>query len=337
MPMHQGGMGTCVGHAFATVVCEVLLNKYRVAVSRDDLLAKVKTLCPCWEGHNLKAMVDAWNSSSHMPGARIEEDVRRCRLYAFEVEVVRDLPGFEDALSELRQMQSNMFIMASIRMSTAGHGHACVLKQFDPAGRPRMQALNSWGPTEPLLEVTPEKFTGAIHVTVKITGCWAPDSTGSLTLRQQSVPAVNSLYADLFSRPANGASGRIDVSRTFKIRGAGPGLSKGKFFGLDSRGYFLPIDGQPPQEFRYINHDGTYVKIVGGKWNDYRLGASAGDGFVMAYSEHSYTSMGEGLSGEPFEMVLSNCKVREYTDGYWYASDRYPEKGTDLKWFQFVQ
>ena len=53
MPLNQGQAGTCVGYAFAAAVSQNLLAKYGVPVDPEKLADKVKTLCPCWDGHSL--------------------------------------------------------------------------------------------------------------------------------------------------------------------------------------------------------------------------------------------------------------------------------------------
>jgi hypothetical protein len=63
MPLDQGRHRTCVGYAFAQAMSVGVRNKYGVALDPEQVVAKVKTLCPCWNGHNTKRMPIDWNAA----------------------------------------------------------------------------------------------------------------------------------------------------------------------------------------------------------------------------------------------------------------------------------
>ena len=78
--MNQGDAGTCVAYAFTLALSQGVDAKYGIAFDPAILVEKVKTLCPCWEGHRTERMPAEWNEKHADLGAFIEDVDKRYRL-----------------------------------------------------------------------------------------------------------------------------------------------------------------------------------------------------------------------------------------------------------------
>ena len=76
IPTNQQYDSTSVGHAFAAVVTQGLLNKYAVPMNPEHVVEKVEVLCPCWEGHWPRDMCEEWNQIHETEGASLKDTDR---------------------------------------------------------------------------------------------------------------------------------------------------------------------------------------------------------------------------------------------------------------------
>ena len=113
----------------------------------------MKSLCPCWNGHHVDAMVTAWNEIHAGDGAAIEDTDKDAR---YNVRVTARRLSFDAAYCELELSQARSLALPCVmRTDTAGHpSHAVALVacHVHHGGRRSMQALNSWGAAEAYLE-----------------------------------------------------------------------------------------------------------------------------------------------------------------------------------------
>lgn len=191
-PMDQGDLGTCVGYAFAQVLSQSLLVKYGIAVPKQDLVSKVKALCPCWNGSSIRKVCFEWNQCCSVEGGRVEELHGRA-LHKVFVSYV-EFPTAAAAWQKLKAVHGNALLMASVKTSANGHAqHAVALCQYYPEP-PNMQAVNSWGPQEPLMHVGDKNFLHAVYVEAHIQYSWKKRNT---SLDQVAAPAVNDFFTCL--------------------------------------------------------------------------------------------------------------------------------------------
>jgi len=182
--LDQGGLGTCTAFAFAAVLCNALLMKYRVVISPSALVEKLKALVPCWDGAKLDDFCALFGGRKRTAGAWLDDGMKR---YLIKV-TAKKFSSIQETYEELKQM-SFMHMLGTIRTSTAGHGlHAVCLAYCYPEA-PGMQAINSWGTTHALLDVTAENFVESMAITPIIRECKSfPD-------KPEAVPSVNLLFA----------------------------------------------------------------------------------------------------------------------------------------------
>ena len=112
--MDQGGFGTCVGYAFAQALSQGLQEKYGVASDANVIAEKVKTLCPCWDGHETDRMPEEWNAEHAKPGASIE-GLDREKRYNVRVEF-RKIDSFQEA-HEDRARALDLYMPCTIKSS----------------------------------------------------------------------------------------------------------------------------------------------------------------------------------------------------------------------------
>ena len=180
--LNQGGHGTCVGYAFSRVMTGCLCEKYGVTCDPEKFVEKVKALCPCWEGHEPESMLEEWNEQHDKPGAAIEDVDQRLR-YNVVVKYTK-ITSYQAAHAEMKRQEAlKMLMLCTISTDKEGHDlHAVALHGTVPGGT--MEAVNSWGARQPLLEVTPQNFLYAIRFDPNITA--ATKSGG----RPQAIPPV---------------------------------------------------------------------------------------------------------------------------------------------------
>ena len=190
MPMNQGKQGTCVGYAFSNTLAHNLLGKYAVPISPEKLVEKVKTLCPCWDGHNIDKMCDEWNAKHTDTGARLENQDQDGKLYVVKVQYTR-IDNIEEAYDLLRRTQGVLHMMAVISTQEDGHGLHAVMLSMPFRKRPEMQAINSWGAVQALIEVNRANFKYAVTVDPEIK-----------TVRNGAIPALTRGYRESKWAPA---------------------------------------------------------------------------------------------------------------------------------------
>jgi hypothetical protein len=141
-------------------------NKYGVALSAETVVEKVKTMCPCWNGHNTKRMPIEWNAvvDANPIGASFAIGDK---LYRIKVEA-KAIDTFDEAYAEVTSLQTMLFPTATISTSTDGHGlHSVALMRPFP-GQRKIQALNSWGTSEMYMDVAPTNFQSAMRLEPEI-------------------------------------------------------------------------------------------------------------------------------------------------------------------------
>ena len=138
-----------------------LHEKYEIACDAEKFVEKVKALCPCWEGHETEDMLREWNEQHARPGAAIE-DVDQRRRYNVKVEYTK-ITSFAEACAEMERQEALKLLMpCTISTDQQGHElHAVSLRGTAPGGK--MEAVNSWGANQSLLEITPANFRYAIR------------------------------------------------------------------------------------------------------------------------------------------------------------------------------
>ena len=148
--LNQGSFGTCVAYAFAQALQTGLMGKYGVPVNAAELVATVKALCPCWNGHDTERMVEEWNKVHKKENAAIE-DVDKKRRYNVRM-TSRQVRDFEEAYCETESAENlKMYLLCTIKTNEDGHErHALALAGVfvSEGGEKKMQALNSWGSNE---------------------------------------------------------------------------------------------------------------------------------------------------------------------------------------------
>ena len=162
MPMNQGQAGTCVGYAFAAAVSQNLLAKYGVPVHAEKIADKVKTLCVCWDGHWPDKMCAEWNAKHKEPGSYLE-DVDKSAQYSINV-ACEQLTDIEKTYEKMKHVQGTMTLICVIKTDAAGHSLHAVALTNAYRDKPNMYAINSWGASKALLDVTRENFHSAFVV-----------------------------------------------------------------------------------------------------------------------------------------------------------------------------
>jgi len=185
--LNQGGHGTCVGYAVSLVMTTALHEIHGIACDPEKLVEKVKALCPCWEGHETERMLGQWNKKHAKPGAAIE-DVDQRQRYNVMVQYTK-ITSFEEARTEMERQEALKLLMpCTISTGQQGHKlHAVALRGTAPGGK--MEAVNSWGANQSLLEITPANFCYAIRFDPVIT---AAAKSGGV---QIAIPPVRSMFS----------------------------------------------------------------------------------------------------------------------------------------------
>ena len=185
--LNQGGHGTCVGYAVSLVMTTALHEIHGIACDPEKLVEKVKALCPCWEGHETERMLGQWNKKHAKPGAAIE-DVDQRQRYNVMVQYTK-ITSFEEARAEMERQEALKLLMpCTISTGQQGHKlHAVALRGTAPGGK--MEAVNSWGANQSLLEITPANFCYAIRFDPVIT---AAAKSGGV---QIAIPPVRSMFS----------------------------------------------------------------------------------------------------------------------------------------------
>ena len=151
---------TCVAYSFALAMTQGLQSKYDIGCDPALFVEKVKTLCPCWEGHQTELMPKEWNDVHDGSGAFIE-DVDNQMRYHVRVES-RKIDSFDEAYRKMDRAKAlEMFLPCTIITNDKNHSqHSVALKATVPGGT--MQAQNSWGSQQVHMTVTRENFLCAI-------------------------------------------------------------------------------------------------------------------------------------------------------------------------------
>ena len=162
MPLNQGQAGTCAAYAFAAAGSQNLLAKYGVPVDADKIADKVKTLCPCWNGHWPDKMCAEWNAKHKEQGAYLE-DIDKSAQYSIHV-ACEKLADIEKTYEKMKRVEGTMTLVCVIKTDTAGHKLHAVALTGAYRGKPNMKAINSWGANKALMDVTRENFHSAFLV-----------------------------------------------------------------------------------------------------------------------------------------------------------------------------
>jgi len=161
--LNQGGLGTCVSYAFAQALQTGLMGKYGVPCNAADLVARVQTLCPCWDGHDADRMVNEWNKVHKKEKAAIIDVDNKTR---YNVQVTsRQVFDFEEAYRETERAENlKMYLLCTIKTNEQGHVlHALALAGVfvSEGGDKKMQALDSKGSNKTYMDVSPLNFVSA--------------------------------------------------------------------------------------------------------------------------------------------------------------------------------
>ena len=151
-----------MGYAFAAAVSHNLLAKYGVPVEPEKLADKVKTLCPCWNGHWPDKMCAEWNAKHKEQGAYLE-DIDKSAQYSIKVDC-KKLADIEKTYEKMKRVEGTMTLVCVIKTDTAGHKLHAVALTGAYRGKPNMKAINSWGAKKALMDVTRENFHSAFLV-----------------------------------------------------------------------------------------------------------------------------------------------------------------------------
>ena len=162
--LNQGAFGTCVSYAFAQALQTGLMGKYGVPCNAAELAVQIRTLCPCWNGHDTKRMVEEWNQAHKKESAAIT-DVDNQKRYNVRL-TFREVLDFEEAYRETERAENlKMFLLCTVKTNEDGHAqHALALAGVfvSKAGDKKIQALNSWGANETYMDVSPQNFVSAV-------------------------------------------------------------------------------------------------------------------------------------------------------------------------------
>ena len=189
LPTNQGRSSTCVGYAFAKMLAYNLMGKYGIAVSESDVVAKVKAVCPCWNGHELTSMCDEWNTHHTSLGAWIE-DMNQDMLYCVKIEHAA-VAGIEEAFEEMSRIEGTLLMLGGVTMGRGQHArHAVTLSNALLRDKPNMQAVNSWGSYMPIIKVTSANFDIAVKAEPVVVAC----KRGKTAKR---VPATTQKYDEI--------------------------------------------------------------------------------------------------------------------------------------------
>ena len=177
-----------MGYAFSRVMTTGLEEKYGIACDPEKFVEKVKALCPCWEGHETEQMLREWNKKHAKPGAAIE-DVDQRKRYNVQVEYTK-ITSFEEARAEMeRQEALKLLMLCTMSTDQQGHElHAVALRSTAPGGK--MEAVNSWGANQSLVEINEANFCYAIRFDPLIT---AAAKSGGV---QIMCPPVRKMFSD---------------------------------------------------------------------------------------------------------------------------------------------
>ena len=112
-------------------------------------------------------MLGEWNTTHATPGAAIE-DVDQRKRYNVKVEYTK-ITSFEEARTEMeRQEALKLLMLCTMSTDQQRHElHAVALRSTAPGGK--MEAVNSWGANQPLVEITKANFCYAIRFDPLIT------------------------------------------------------------------------------------------------------------------------------------------------------------------------
>jgi hypothetical protein len=133
-------------------------------------------------------MLGEWNTTHATPGAAIE-DVDQRKRYNVQVEYTK-ITSFEEARAEMeRQEALKLLMLCTMSTDQQGHElHAVALRSTAPGGK--MEAVNSWGANQSLVEITKANFCYAIRFDPLIT---AAAKSGGV---QIACPPVRKMFSD---------------------------------------------------------------------------------------------------------------------------------------------
>jgi len=166
-PLNQGQQGTCVCYAFAQCVAQGLLTKYEFSVNPETFVEKVKTLCPSWEGNDVRELCRDWNTQCTGARAKIEDVDKSKLLICFRVKEPVAITDVEAACNLMDAAAGVLYMMVVIRIPGGGihesHAVAAWMTYRTDEG-PVMAAVNSLGGVKPLMHVTRANFIRAILI-----------------------------------------------------------------------------------------------------------------------------------------------------------------------------
>ena len=193
-PSDQGDFGTCVGESFANAVAQGLLGKYHVAIDRDAFQTMVRFACSAWNGHEPEKMCEEWNSKHMQEGAWV---AGRNNRGAFRVRVKCTKTVDINRMHGWLQRRSLALRAIGVITTEAGgrHGLHAVTLVAAHKSAPNMQALNSWGASKPMMDVTRDNFKYAVAVEPVISAVMPVDGS------RQSIPQVTKAFKDAGREP----------------------------------------------------------------------------------------------------------------------------------------
>jgi len=182
-----GSFGTCAGYSFSRVMTTGLHEKYGIVCDPRKIFEKIEALCPCWEGHETELILGEWNKMHATPGAAIE-DVDQHQRYNVKVEYTK-ITSFQEARAEMeRQEALKLLMLCTMSTDQQGHElHAVALRSTAPGGK--MEAVNSWGAIQAVVEIVEANFCYAIRFDPLIT---AATKSGGV---QIACPPVREMFS----------------------------------------------------------------------------------------------------------------------------------------------
>ena len=166
-PLDQGVQKTCVHHAVATATAQGLLAKNGIVITAERLAEKFEVLVPGWQGLTIAEFCEQWNE--HCSSTWIK-NVDSSERYNLRLEASDPIADMEVAYEKLEQVRGVLMLVCAVKHGKI-RSHA-VTVDMPYRAKPNMRAINSWGASHPVIDVTRATFQYAVLID-PVVATWA--------------------------------------------------------------------------------------------------------------------------------------------------------------------
>ena len=126
------------------------------------IFEKVKTLCPCYDGLEVLALVKSWNDKGRHAGHWLEDGEMRYSIRV-QCEEVKDIHKVWQRLDHMQGLEMMRAVVFTTEDRDPDQRHTMALSITYPEA-PRMQALNSWASKDPVWDIDAGNFETAFII-----------------------------------------------------------------------------------------------------------------------------------------------------------------------------